>query len=124
MAKGNDGRSARHRLDHDEAEWLRPIDGEKQRCCSAKEARLFAFADLTDEFHVGMCLDHRPNRLFPIDLIGSVHLGCDLQRHSGSCSDLDRAVRPFFRCNPTEKSEVTTARVRLERKQVAWETMM
>src|SRR6516225_3509564 len=38
--KGQDRCAARHRLDHHESKWLRPIDGEQQGACVAEEPRL------------------------------------------------------------------------------------
>src|ERR1035441_5899565 len=71
-----------------------------------------------------MGLDHRPDLLLPIGLIGAVDLRRDLQRHSSSDSNLDGAVGAFFRRNPTEESKITAGCVRLERKKVAWEPVM
>ena len=44
----DDRRSARHGLDHDKAERLRPIDRKQQRGCTAQEFRLLAIGDLTN----------------------------------------------------------------------------
>src|SRR5262245_43444581 len=65
----DDRRAACHRLDHDEPEWLRPVDREEQRLGPGEEVRLVVFADLADEFHVWMGLDHRANLGLPIGLV-------------------------------------------------------
>src|SRR6516165_584391 len=71
-----------------------------------------------------MYLDHRANLGLPIGLVDTIHLSRDLERHSASCGDLDRAVRPFLRRNPAEEREVAVGRVWPERKQVARNAMM
>src|SRR5262249_9994409 len=43
-------RAAGHRLDHHQAEWLRPINREEQRIRLAKKSLLPLTADLADEF--------------------------------------------------------------------------
>src|SRR5439155_147483 len=40
--------SARHRLDHNESEWLRPVNGEKQCVSISQELVLFFVADFPD----------------------------------------------------------------------------
>src|SRR5262249_49178744 len=85
---------------------------------------LVVFVDLADEFHVWMGLDHRANLGLPIDLVDTIHLGRDLERHSASHGDLDRVVRPFLRRNPAEEREIAAGRAWPERKQGARNAMM
>ena len=42
-------RAAGHRLDHHQAERLRPVDREQQRMRAGQERRLLAVVDLADE---------------------------------------------------------------------------
>ena len=59
--KGNHRCAARHGLDHDQAEWLGPVDREQQRAGVAEEGTLLPIVDLTDIFDVGMAFDQRGN---------------------------------------------------------------
>ena len=80
-APGDDRRARRHRLDHDEAERLRPVDGEEERERIAEEARLGVIVDLADELdqRIGeQRLDDRPE----VVLVRFVDLRSDLERHS------------------------------------------
>src|SRR5207249_555616 len=45
--------SARHRFDHDEPEWLRPVDGKKQCVGISQELVLFFVADFPDTLRYG-----------------------------------------------------------------------
>src|SRR5215472_18814811 len=47
----NDGRAAGHRLNHYQAEWLRPVDRKQQRVRIAQEFTFLDVADLAYEFH-------------------------------------------------------------------------
>ena len=46
----DDRRTAGHRLDHDQAERLRPIDRNQQRYSAAQKFRFIRVADLADIF--------------------------------------------------------------------------
>ena len=52
-AQGDDRRAARHRLDHHQAERLRPVDREQQGVGVAEEVVLRRAADLADELDQG-----------------------------------------------------------------------
>ena len=54
------GRAAGHRLDHDQAEWLRPVDGKEQRPGIAEEFAFAAFVDFADVFDTGQA-EQRPD---------------------------------------------------------------
>ena len=71
-----------------------------------------------------MSTNHGLNFFVPIGLIDPVHLGRDLQRHAGLRRDLDRQIGPFFRGNPAEEREITAARGRLKRQQIARQPVM
>ena len=53
VPEGQHGRAAGHRLDHGEAERLRPVDGEEKRARFAEELDLAAVVDLADELDAG-----------------------------------------------------------------------
>jgi hypothetical protein len=50
-AIGDDGRAARHRLNHHQPERLRPVDRKKQCIRIAQEFIFLDIADLAYEFH-------------------------------------------------------------------------
>src|SRR3954451_9691921 len=64
-AEGEDWCSARHRLDHNQTERLRPFDRKQQRTCFAKEVALLPITDLTDELD-SRSLQERRDRLAKI----------------------------------------------------------
>jgi hypothetical protein len=96
-AEGQHRRSAGHRLDHDDAERLRPIDRKQQGRRFAEEAGLLGVADLTDKLHQGIAADQRLDHLVPIALVDLVDLGGDLQRDAEAGGNLDRPVRSLLR---------------------------
>ena len=49
LSECKDGCTARHRLDHDQPEWLWPIDREQKRLRLAQEFGLAALIDFADE---------------------------------------------------------------------------
>ena len=53
FAEGQHRRAARHRLDHDETERLRPVDREQQGERLAEKFALGGLVDLADEFNAG-----------------------------------------------------------------------
>ena len=107
--EGDDGRSARHRLDHHEPERLRPVDRHQQADRAAQELRFLAVADLADVVDERIVLDHRPDQLVIIVLVGAIDLGGDLQRDAASRRDLDRAVDAFLRRDAAEHGEIGLA---------------
>jgi hypothetical protein len=46
--EGDDGRAAGHRLDHHQAEGLRPVDGEEQGLAPERNFGLLLLVDLAD----------------------------------------------------------------------------
>ena len=66
------------------------------------------FVDLADELDAGTVeqrLDLRPE----IDLVGAVHLGCDLERNAERARNRDGAVGPLLRRDAAEKGNVAAA---------------
>ena len=79
-AECDDRCSTRHRLDHDQPEWLRPLDREQHSLGPAEKRFLGRAADLPDEF------DARPrvcqeggDHLLEITLVLGIDLGRDLR---------------------------------------------
>ena len=71
-------RAARHRLDHHQAERLRPIDREQKRLRLAQEFGLAALIDLADELDPRIA-QQRCDLFAEIGFIGLVDFGGDLQ---------------------------------------------
>jgi len=78
LAEGKDRCAARHGLDHDQAERLRPIDREQKRLCLAQEFGLAALIDLADELDPRIA-QQRCDLFTEIGFIELVNLGGDLQ---------------------------------------------
>ena len=104
-AKSDDGRATGHGLNHDQAEWLRPVDGKQQGSRIAQKISLIVFADLADKFDIGICQKIADLR-FEVVAIGIVDLGCNPQRHSGLASNLDGPIDSFLRRDSTQKGQV------------------
>src|SRR6202035_5097204 len=94
---GDDGRAARHRLDHHEAERLRPIDWDEQPDRAAQKSRFLVVADFSDVLDQRAVVDQRTYEFIVIILVGAVDLGGDLQRYAAAGCDLDRAGDAVFR---------------------------
>jgi hypothetical protein len=95
MAESKDGCPAGHRLDHDQAERLWPIDREQKRLRLAQEFVLAALIDLTDKLDCRIAQEWR-DLLTEIGFIDLVDLGSDLQGNAERPGDPNGAVRPFF----------------------------
>ena len=104
-AKSDDWRATGHGLDHDQAEWLRPVDGKQQGSGIAKKISLFLFADLADKFDIGICQEIADLR-FEVVAIGIVNLGCNAQWHPGLARNLDGSIDPFLRRDSAQKCQV------------------
>ena len=74
--------------------------------------------NLADEFYIGMGLHDRANFFLPIKLVSAVHLGRNLQRHSGPCSDFDCVIRSLFRRDSAEESQIAAGDLWLERNDI------
>ena len=103
---GEDRRTAGHRLDHDEAERLGPINRNQQADCAAEEVRLLAIRDLADEFDQRTGLDERCNQLVVLLLIGAIDLCRNLQRNAASSGNADGAIDALFRRDPSKHGQV------------------
>src|SRR6185437_9468691 len=95
-------------FDHHKAERLGPVDGKQESQSVAEEFTLFLVADLADEFDQWM-IEQRLDDALEIFPIGRIHLGRYFQRNSGALGDLNGAVRPLFRRDAAEKSQIATA---------------
>src|SRR5579863_2834565 len=103
---GNHWCAACHCLNHDEAEWLRPIDRDQQSDCATQELRLGAIIDLADQFDA-RSVDHRSDDLLEIRFVHSVHLCGDLQWYAGFAGDANSAVGALFGTNAAKKRQVS-----------------
>ena len=115
--------AGRHRLDHHEAEGLRPIDREGEREGVAEEILLLFLVDLADELDEGM-VDHRLDDLVPVILVSLVDLRGDLQRNAGADRHLDRTVGALLRGDAAEEGEVAALRLRVERAVLSRQSVM
>ncbi|CAM2163741.1 hypothetical protein BO443_120084 [Burkholderia orbicola] len=112
----DDRRAAGHRLDHHQAERLRPVDREQQRLRAGQERRLLCFVDLADEFDVRLA-EQRLDHFLEVVGVGLVDLRGDLQRQPALRGDADRGVDALFGTDPAEEREVFGLHVRLRREQ-------
>jgi len=98
-------RAARHRLDHHEAERLRPVDGEQQRAGAAEEGGLADVLDLPDEFDERIVEERRDDALDVLAIV-CVDLGGDAQRHAHALGHLDGDLGLLLRRQPAEERQV------------------
>src|SRR6185436_13365273 len=118
-----DGRPAGHRLDHDQAERLRPVDREHERARAAEKRALLPLVDLADELDSRLA-EERPDDLLEVDLVGSLgDLRGDLERHARAARDLDGAVATLLGRDPAEERQIV-ARGFVERVEVAREAVV
>ena len=105
-------RPAGHRLDHDEAERLLPLDRKERR------ARVLQQLDLLAVRHLAEILDAvdqvRLDELVEVlALLRLLHLAGELERQPSLPGDRDRAVRSLVRAHPAEEEQIVAA-VRLD----------
>lgn len=101
----DDRGAACHRFNHDEAERLRPVDGNEQPDRTTEEVRFFMisdFADVIDE----RVVHQRANDSVVIVLIGPIDFCRDLERDAASYGDFDGAIDPLFRRDPAQHSQI------------------
>src|SRR5512134_710524 len=94
-AVSDHGRAARQRLDHHEAERLRPVDREKHSERAAEKRPLLAVGDLADELDPGSG-KQRTDPLLEIGRVGVVDLRRNAQRHTRPARNRDRTVGPLL----------------------------
>ena len=114
MARRDHRRPASHRLDHDEAERLLPLDREERRARVLEELDLLAVRHLAEELDPAvaeMRLD-KLREVLPLLLLAV--LAREPQRKAELHRDGDRPVRSLVGTEPAEEEEVL-ARVRLAR---------
>ena len=102
------GRPAGHRLDHDQAERLLPLDREEGH------ARVLEQLDLLAVRHLAEVLDpvaevRLDELLVVLALLRLAPLSRDLERHPRLHRDRDRAMRALVRAHATEEEEVVAA---------------
>ena len=87
--------AARHRLDHHQAERLRPIDREQERPRLAQEFGLAALVDLADELDPRVAQQRR-DLFAEIGFIDLVDFGGDLQRDAERPCYPNGTIRPLL----------------------------
>ena len=95
LAEGKDGCAARHRLDHHQAERLRPIDREQKGLRLAQKFGLAALVDLSNELNAWLA-QQGYNLLAEIGFIDLVDFGGDLQGNAERPCNPNGAVRPLL----------------------------
>ena len=110
LAECKDWSAARHRLDHYEAEWLRPIDREQKRPRLAEEFGLAPLIYLADELDPRIA-QQRCDLFAEIGFIDLVDFGCDLQGNAKRPCYPNGTVGPFFGRDSAEKRDVAAARI-------------
>jgi hypothetical protein len=105
MAESKDGCAERHRLDHYQAERLRPIDREQKRLRLAQEFGLAALIDLANELDPRIA-QQRYDSFAEIGFIDLVDFGGDLQGNAERPCYPNGAVRPLFGRDSAEKRDV------------------
>jgi hypothetical protein len=101
-AIGDDGRAARHGLDHDETERLRPVDRKQQGGGAGKEWLLLCIIDLADELdflaiHVGL------EMFLEVRGLGARYLRGDAQGLPRGARNADRVFRTLLRREASKK---------------------
>jgi hypothetical protein len=123
MAESKHGRTARHCLDHHQAERLRPIDREQERLRLAQEFGLAALIDLADELDPWIA-QQRYDLFAEIGFIDLVDFGGDLQGNAQRPRYLDGAVRPLLGRDSAEKRDIAATRIVNGRVQVRRNAVM
>src|SRR5918996_2772456 len=77
---GDHRRAARHGLDHDQPEGLRPVDGEEQGISVAQKRILFAIADLPPIFDMRI-FEQRCDHVLEVATVYGVALGGNFDLH-------------------------------------------
>jgi hypothetical protein len=105
-SQGHDGCTGGHRLDHDEAEGLGPVDREEESRSICEECGFLRLGDLADEVDL-VFLEERADSLLPVLQVVGIDLGRNLERQSGPSRDLDCPVGPLLGGDASDESEVS-----------------
>src|SRR5215213_8010779 len=104
---GDNRGAGRHRFDHRQPEWLRPVDREEIRVGIPQHLVLFELVDLPDIFdETAISLDLGGDGRLIIDPIDLIDLRGNHQLHPDVTGDLDGPVGSLLRTDPTEKDEI------------------
>ena len=122
LPPGDHRRTARHRLNHSQAEGLRPFDGKEQGQGVTQKRALFSLADFTHVLDQRI-IQKRPDDRLVILAIHPVYFGRDLERHSDALRHRDGGIHLFLRRYATQESQVA-AGLGLEGVQVEWQAMI
>src|SRR5258705_4590468 len=104
--EGNDRRTAGHRLDHHETEWLGPVDRHEQSQGAAEKNSLFLIVDFADVLDARR-IEKRANGLLEVGAIYIIDFGCDFNLHAAPSGNAYRAVDALLRGDATEKGKIT-----------------
>jgi hypothetical protein len=114
--------AAGHGLDHDQPEWLRPIDREEERLGLAQESILMLLTDLTDELDARL-LQEWCNLAKEVGLVGTVDLGRNPQRQTNGSGNLNGPVDALLRRNAPEESKVPATGAQRRREEITGNTV-
>src|SRR4029453_18692430 len=101
----NDGRAARHGLDHHQTERLRPIDRKQQRSRVAEKSLLLSVIYLADELYI-VLIEQGFDGLVEVAIFRPRHLGGDAQRQLRGMCHADRDIGTFLGRDPTQKCQI------------------
>ena len=96
VAEGKNRGAACHRLDHDQTERLRPVDGKQQGARLTQKAGLATLIDLADELNAWF-RQHRLYLSLEVLHVHAIYLRRNLQRKADSARNADRAIYCFSR---------------------------
>src|SRR5262249_10352511 len=108
VPEGDDRHAARHGLDHDETEGLRPADRKQQGARLAEEGYLGCLVDLADELDRRV-IEERGHDLGVISFVDAVDFGRDLEPPTAALGDADGRDRVLLGRDAAEKGEVAFA---------------
>src|ERR1700722_2844472 len=102
----DNGRSAGHRLDHDQSERLGPIDWKQQGGGLRQERLLFGIVDLSDQMNL-LAVDERFKTLLEVTGLAARDLGCNAKRSPDCVRDADSIFRSLLGGETSEKRQIS-----------------
>ena len=104
-AVGDDGATAGHGFDHDEAEGFGPGDGEEEGFRAGEEGGFVAVVNFADELDVG-AVEQRGDDFFVEAEVFFADLGGDFEFYAAGPRDADGVDDAFFGGDAAEEGEV------------------
>src|SRR5579872_3245566 len=120
--KSDNGSSTSHCLDHNDAKWLRPIDGKQQGCGITQKFIFFRVSNLPDELNQWI-IEQRLNDSVKKLFVNTINFGRDLQWHAHPLRNVDSLLQPLFRRGAAEKRQVFS-RLAVKRETAFSQTVM